>query len=305
MIVALVLAAIDFHLAGRHRLAFWTVVLRLAGTARGVAVLRTCRHLAVGQAARLPALALRLAGAAAVLLVRDPGPDLEEHLHRGEHRAKFPKGDPRQQDHGHDQPLPPGAGHDGVDTGAADRGRGGDPAQPHDPRADGGRRAVGGRRDRAGNQGIPVGAALHVRGRRGRIGPRRRRGRLADPGAPGIADRPPRRLGGARLATQLGAWGTGLAVVAIAGSMFGAATTSTVSSAPTLPTSVRAPRRSAACRSSSRSSAPRASLPAASPTSRSGTRVSSPGTPTSRSAPCTSARPTCASIRTRSSPSTR
>ncbi len=60
MIVALVLAAIDFHLAGASPPGVLDLVLCLTRTTRGVAVLRPGRHLAVGQGTRVPALAARL-----------------------------------------------------------------------------------------------------------------------------------------------------------------------------------------------------------------------------------------------------
>ncbi len=44
------------------------------------------------------------------LLVRDPGDQLQELLHRRQHRPELAAGDPRQQDHRHDRPLPRAGG---------------------------------------------------------------------------------------------------------------------------------------------------------------------------------------------------
>ena len=106
MIVSLCLLAIDLHLSGHHKAAFWIWWLGRARAARGVAVLRARRLVAVVEGPVVPAVAVPLAGAAGVPVVRDPRPVLQEPADRRQHRRELAAGDSRQQDHGHDRPLP-------------------------------------------------------------------------------------------------------------------------------------------------------------------------------------------------------
>ena len=135
MIVSLCLLAVDLHLSGHHKAAFWIWWLGVARTARGVAVLRARRAVAVAEVPCVPALAVRVGGAARVPVVRDPGPDLQEPADRRQHRRELAAGDPRQQDHRHDRPLPRAAAEHGLGAGGADGGVGGVAPADRDPGA--------------------------------------------------------------------------------------------------------------------------------------------------------------------------
>ena len=133
MIVALCLAAVDFHLAGRHRVAFWMWFLGSLGRPE---VWPFCGLAGIWLWLKDPAFRKWLyavAGALAVPLVRHPRPHLEELLHRGQHRPEQPARDPRQQGHRHDQALPPAEREHDLGAGAADARVGDLEAQARDP----------------------------------------------------------------------------------------------------------------------------------------------------------------------------
>ncbi len=174
MIVSICLLAVDLHLSGHHKAAFWIWWLGALGRPEvwpfyGLAGLwlwwkvpsyRRWLYASVA-AARVP-------------LVRDPGAVVQELPDRRQHRRELAPGDSRQQDHRHDRPLPRAAPEHDLGPRGADRGLGGMAPADRDPGRRCRRAPVGADRDRVRAPRLPGGAALHVRGRRGRRDPRRR-----------------------------------------------------------------------------------------------------------------------------------
>ena len=194
LIASLCLGAIDCHLSRRPRWAFALLVLASLGRPE---VWPFIAAYAIWAWLRVPADAVAGGGGSrggALAVVRDPRPHVGQLLPGGQPRARLGARDPRQQGHGHHQPLRRAArDRPGADGAAVGRARG-VPTRPGHPGAGSRRGAVGDRRDRVRAARLAGGAPLHVPRRGGDGGRRRHRrreaaGRAAAPVERGRADR--------------------------------------------------------------------------------------------------------------------
>ena len=218
MIVSLCLLAIDLHLSGHHKAAFWIWWLGALGRPEVWPFYGLARAVAVARRSRLPALAVRL-GLRCWRSCGSGSPALssKSFLTAGNIAENSPR-----------------AIHGNKITGTIDRfhellpntvwvaggaggGVGGLAPADRDPGARRRRAAVGADRDRVRPARLPGRAALHVRGRRGRRGAGRRVHRPDRPRAAGAARRTGR--GGSTAAGSargwprcVGTWGTVLVV---------------------------------------------------------------------------------------------